>query len=217
MSNESNTTAATFEADIAALEARLSTTQAAASAHREAGNQLRAGTIDAAAARAAAVADLAGSMGRLTAGTTQASEVAAGRVALAAADRALAKANESGSEVEALAHAESAANADADAITERLVMLRGAQANAREDARVEAMKAELAKRVGRHTATAAAHLQATADALALDAHLIGMGRDVGLGKQSVSQTTVGLFAGESGASFGDLVKVARQRVAIDFA
>ncbi|MBC7481206.1 MAG: hypothetical protein H7337_04705 [Rhizobacter sp.] len=217
MSNESNTTAATFEADIAALEARLSTTQAAASAHREAGNQLRAGTIDAAAARAAAVADLAGSMGRLTAGTTQASEVAAGRVALAAADRALAKANESGSEVEALAHAESAANADADAITAQLVTMRGAQANAREDARADAMKAELLKRVGTHTATAGAHLKATAEALALDEALIAMVRDQGLGKQSVAHTTLGLFEGQSGASFGDLMKVARQRVAIDFA
>jgi len=217
MSNESNTIAATFAADIAALEAQLSTTQAAASAHREAGAELRAGTIDAAAARAAAVANLAGSMGRLTAGTAQASEVAAGRIALAAANQALAKARESDSEVEALAHAESAANADADAFTERLVMLRGAQANAREDARVEAMKAELAKRVDNHTTTAGAHLRATAAALALDEAMIAMGRDQGLGKQSVAHTTVGLFAGEAGESYGDLVKVARQRVAIDFA
>ena len=216
MSN-SNTIAATFAADIAGLEARLSTTQAAASAHREAGAELRAGTIDAAAARAATVANLAGSLRRQTAGTAQDNEVVAARAALAAADQALAKANESGSEVEALAHAEVAANADADAIKEQLVTLRGAQANAREDARVEAMTAELAKRVSRHTATAAAHLQATADALALDAHLIAMGRDVGLGKQSVAHTTVGMFAGESGASFGDLLKVARQRVVIDFA
>lgn len=96
-------------------------------------------------------------------------------------------------------------------------MLRGAQANAREDARVEAMRAELAKRVLRHTATAAAHLQATADALALDAHLIDCGRDQALGKQAVVHTLIGLFEGQSGASFGDLMKVARQRVAIDFA